>query len=193
VWHSNSKYRRIIWRCNAKYENGDPCNTPHLYEDDLKEHFITALSQLLTDRTALLEDGRLILKELLDTATLDADSNRTLQEMDVVAGMTRQMVNENANQATDQVAYADRYNSLVERYEKLQAEYDALLQQKERRQIQAEAINNCLDAMEALELPQIAYTDSLWNTAVDHVTVFADDRLVFHFKNGSEVEVKVCK
>jgi len=25
------------------------------------------------------------------------------------------------------------------------------------------------------------------------VTVFADDRLVFHFKNGSEVEVKVCK
>jgi hypothetical protein len=99
-----------------------------------------------------LEDGRLILTDLLDTASLDADSNRTLQ-----------------------------------------AEYDALLQQKERRQIQAEAVGSCLDALAALELPQIAYTDSLWNTAVDHVTVFADDRLVFHFKNGSEVEVNVCK
>ena len=152
-----------------------------------------ALSRLLTDRTALLEDGRLILKELLDTGALDADSNKTLQEMDVVAGMIRQMVNENANQATDQVAYADRYNSLVERYEKLQAEYDALLQQKERRQIQTEAIGSCLDALAALELPQIAYTDSLWNTAVDHVTVFADDRLVFHFKNGAEMEVSICK
>ena len=151
------------------------------------------MSQLLTDRTALLEDGKMILKELLDTASLDADSNRTLQEMDVVAGMIRQMVNANANQATDQAAYADRYNSLVERYEKLQAEYDALLQQKERRQIQAEAVGSCLDVLEALELPQIAYTDSLWNTAVDQVTVFADDRLMFHFKNGSEVEVKVCK
>ena len=135
----------------------------------------------------------MILQELLDTAALDADSNRTLQEMNVVAGMIRQMVNENANQATDQVAYADRYNSLVERYEKLQAEYDDLQQQKERRQIQAEAVGSCLDALAALELPQIAYTDSLWNTAVDHVTVFADDRLVFHFKNGSEVEVNVCK
>ena len=61
------------------------------------------------------------------------------------------------------------------------------------RQVQAEAIRNCLDALEALELPQIAYTDSLWNTAIDHVTVFADKRLMFHFKNGSEVEVKVCK
>ena len=168
-------------------------HTPHLYEDDLKQYFITALSQLLTDRTALLEDGRLILTDLLDTATLDADSNRTLQEMDVVAGMIRQMVNENANQATDQAAYADRYNSLVERYKKLQAECDFLQQQKERRQIQAEAIGSCLDALAALELPQIAYTDSLWNTAVDYVTVFADDRLVFHFKNGSEVEVNVCK
>ena len=193
VWHSNSKYRRVIWRCNAKYANGDPCSTPHLYEDDLKQYFITALSKLLTDRTALLEDGRLILKELLDTATLDADSESILQEMDVVAGMIRQMVNENANQATDQTAYADRYNSLVERYETLPVKYDELQQQKERRQVQAEAIRNCLDALEALELPQIAYTDSLWNTAVDHVTVFADDRLVFRFKNGSEVEVKVCK
>ena len=89
--------------------------------------------------------------------------------------------------------YADRYNSLVERYEKLQAEYDALLQQKERRQIQAEAISNCLDALKELELPQLTFTDSLWNTAIDHVTVFADDRLVFHFKNGSEVEVSICK
>ena len=151
------------------------------------------MSQLLADRTALLEDGRLIKEELLDTASLDTESKGVLQEMDVVAGMIRQMVNENANQATDQTAYADRYNSLVERYEKLQVKYDDLQQQKERRQVQAEAIRNCLDALEALELPQIAYTDSLWNTAVDHVTVFADDRLVFHFKNGSEVEVKICK
>lgn len=35
VWHSNSKYRRVIWRCNAKYESSSPCSTPHLYEDDL--------------------------------------------------------------------------------------------------------------------------------------------------------------
>ena len=148
---------------------------------------------MLTDRTTLLEDGRLILKELLDTAALDVDSNRTLQEMDVVAGMIRQMVSENANQATDQAAYADRYNSLVERYEKLQAEYDVLLQQKERRQIQAEAVSNCLETLEELDLLGITFTDALWNTVVDHVTVYADKRLVFHCKNGTDVEVKICK
>ena len=193
VWHSNSKYRRTIWRCNAKYENGDPCSTPHLYEDDLKQHFVAALSQTLTDRTTLLEDGRLILKELLDIAALDVDSNRTLQEMDVVAGMIQQMINENASKAADQATYAERYNSLVDRYEKLQAEYDSLQQQKERRQIQAEAIGKCLDALEELDLLDITFTDALWNTVVDHVTVYADGRLVFHFKNGLDAEVKICK
>ena len=193
VWHSNSKYRRIIWRCNAKYESSDHCSTPHLHEEDLKRHFITALSQLLTDRTALLDDSKLVLKELLDTAALDADSSKILQEMDVVAGMIRQMVHENANQATDQATYAERYNSLVERYEKLQAEYDALQQQKERRQIQAEAVSGCLAALEALDLLDISFSDGLWNTVVDHVTVYADGHMVFHIKNGTEMEVSICK
>jgi hypothetical protein len=107
--------------------------------------------------------------------------------------MIQQMINENATKAADQAAYAERYNSLVDRYEKLQAKYDALQQQKERRQIQAEAIENCMEALEELDLLEITFTDALWNTVVDHVTVYADKRLVFHCKNGSEVEVSICK
>ena len=191
VWHSNSKYRRTIWRCNAKYENGDPCSTPHLYEDDLKQHFITALSQLLTDRTALLEDGRLILKELLDTATLDADGESILQELDVVAGMIRRMVNENATQAKSQAAYIGQYNSLVERYENLQSRYDTLQQQKERRQIQADAVGSCLFALEELDLLQLTFSETLWNTVVDHVAVYGDGRMVFRFKNRAEIIVTI--
>ena len=162
-----------------------------MYENDLKHHIITALSKLLTDRTTLLEDGRLILKELLDTATLDADGESILQEMNVVARMIRQMVNENAAQAQSQTAYMNQYNSLTERYENLQARHDALQQQKERRQIQADAISGCLFALGELDLLQITFSDELWNTVVDHITVYADERLVFHFKNGSEVTVQI--
>lgn len=28
VWHSTSKYRRVIWQCNYKF-NGERCKTPH--------------------------------------------------------------------------------------------------------------------------------------------------------------------
>ena len=127
---------------------------------------------------------------LIDTATLDADSESTLQEMDVVAGMIRQMVNENAAQAQSQTAYTNQYNSLVERFENLQSRYDALQQQKERRQIQVDAIGNCLVALEKVNLLDITFSEALWTAAVDHVTVYADGQLVFHFKNGSDVTVQ---
>ena len=193
VWHSNSKYRRTIWQCNAKYNGSEPCSTPHLYEEDLKQYFITALSKLLADRTALLEDGRLIRRELLDFTVLDAECDDILRELDVVAGMIKHLVNENAAQAKSQTSYINQYNSLVERYENLQSRYDTLQQQKERRQIQADTTGGCLFALEELDLLQITFSEALWNTVVDHVTVCADERLVFCFKNGAEQEVKMCK
>ena len=193
IRHSNSKYRRTIWRCNAKYNSSEPCSTPHLYEDDLKQHFITALSELLADRTSLLEDGRLIRRELLDFTTLDTESDDILRELDVVAGMIKHLVDENAAQAKSQATYISQYNSFVERYENLQSRYDMLQQQKERRQIQADTIGGCLFAFEELDLLQISFSEALWNTVIDHVTVYADDRLVFSFKNGMETEVNICK
>ena len=38
---------------------------------------------------------------------------------------------------------------------------------------------------------ELQFNPALWHTTVDHVTVYADERLTFHFKNGSEVEVKL--
>ena len=191
VWHSNSKYRRTIWQCNAKYKGDTHCSTLHLYENDLKQHFITALSELLSNRDALLEDGRLVLEELLDFTTIDEECDSILQELNVVAGMIRQVVNENATQAQSQAAYTNQYNSLVERFENLQSRYDTLQQQKERRQIQADAISGCLFVLGELDLLQITFTDELWNTVIDHGMVYADERLVFRFKNGSEITVQL--
>ena len=37
TWHSTDKYRRVIWQCNHKYDNGEKCGTPHLREEDLKD------------------------------------------------------------------------------------------------------------------------------------------------------------
>ena len=191
VWHSNSKYRRTIWRCRAKYEKGEHCTTPHIYESDLKQHFITALSQLLTNRTALLEDGRLIQQDLLNCDAIDIESNSILQELDVVTRMIQQMVKENASQVANQIDYTTRYNALVDRYEGLQLRYDSLQAQKQRRQLQAAAMDDCLTALEEVDLLQIQFSDALWNTVVDHVTVYADGRLVFHFKNRSEITIQM--
>lgn len=191
VWHSNSKYRRTVWQCNAKFKGDTKCTTPHLYEDDIKELFIVALSKLLADREALLEDGRLIRHELLDTAAIDTECEELLQEMDVVAGLIQKCINENAVKAIDQEEYINRYNALVERHEKAQNRYDTLQKKRERRLQQADVMSGFLFAITELDTLQLQFNPALWHTTVDHVTVFADERLVFHFKNGSEVKVRL--
>ena len=56
VWHSNSKYRRMIWQCNHKFDNGKKCKTPHLNEDEIKEHFfISAVNKLLSEKKKYLK------------------------------------------------------------------------------------------------------------------------------------------
>lgn len=84
VWHSNSKYRRTIWQCNGKFKGDCKCTTPHLCEDDIKEHFISALSELLADRESLLDNGRLILNELTDCSEIDTELNDISVELDLL-------------------------------------------------------------------------------------------------------------
>lgn len=129
--------------------------------------------------------------ELLDFAAIDAECDNLLREIDMLSRMIKRLVDENAAQAQSQTAYTNQYNSLVERFEILQTRYDTLQQQKGRRQIQADAIGGCLFALEELDQLQITFSEALWNTVVDHATVYGGDRLVFHFKNGKEISVRI--
>ena len=187
VWHSTSKYRRTIWQCNAKFKGEHKCRTPHLYEDDLKEHFIVALSRLLADREALLEDGRLILNALADCSALDKEQAQLRQEITVVAGLVENCVRENATRAMDQSEYTARYDALAARYEKLQSRYDTLRKKRERRQIQANELSGFLFAIYSLDTLPLEFDPALWTATVDHVTVHAGGRLVFRFRNGVEI------
>ena len=51
VWHSTDKYRRVIYRCNKKYD-GHKCQTPHVTEEEIKAAFVTAFNKLVTETIA---------------------------------------------------------------------------------------------------------------------------------------------
>ena len=48
-----------------------------------------------------------------------------------------------------------------------------------------------LFAITELDTLQLQFNPPLRHTTVDHVTIYADERLVFYFKNGSEIEVRL--
>ena len=53
VWHSTSKYRRVIWQCNGKFKGGEKCRTTHLYEKDIQRIFLDFVNSLIMDRAEI--------------------------------------------------------------------------------------------------------------------------------------------
>ena len=133
----------------------------------------------------------MIRKELLDFTAIDAERQKITEEMGVVSGLVRKCVEENATQSIDQAEYISRYNSLVERYEKLQSRYESLQKKRDEQTLAADEIAGCLFALGELDLLEIQFRDDLWNTTIDHVTVYADEHLVFHFKTGRDITVQM--
>ena len=54
TWHSNDKYKTVIWQCNRKYDKDKPgCSTPHFTEEKIKERFLKVYNGMLTDRDSV--------------------------------------------------------------------------------------------------------------------------------------------
>lgn len=77
---------------------------------------IAALSQLIKDRNALLDDGRMVMQQLKDTTSIDTECEELLGEMEVVTELIKKCVSDNSTQALDQTDYISKYTGLVERY-----------------------------------------------------------------------------
>ena len=187
VWHSNSKYRRTIWQCNGKFKGADKCQTSHLYEDDIKTLFLKAVSKLMIDREALIEDGRVLHTAFTDFGVIDKEVAEIISEIEVLSGLVQKLVDVNASTALDQTEYRNRYDSYVDRYDKAKKRLGALREQRQLQELKGDILSGFLFELgELYDLPMV-FKEETWNALVDHVAVHEDGRIVFAFKNGTEV------
>ena len=96
VWGSNTKYRRMIWRCNEKYKGEAKCDTPHVTEEEVKEKFVEAFNSILEYREELIANCRLAQETICDCSDIDVELNELHREMEVVAELSRKAIYENA-------------------------------------------------------------------------------------------------
>lgn len=188
VWHSTDKYRKVIWRCNHKFDDGKKCCTPSLEEADIKTRFLTAINSLISDKKQILDDCRVIQATLTDCTSIDSELEQLFQELEIVSELTRRCIDENACSAWNQEDYTERYNGFVERYEIAKAQIEALQAKKAARQAKADAIDAFMFAMNELDDPIEEFDEKVWLAAIEKVTVHNDGRIVFEFPGGVEFE-----
>lgn len=188
VWHSNSKYRKTVWRCNHKYDGGNKCTTPAIDDSGVKTAFLSAMNKLLETKSEVIENGKAMLPILFKTDELEAERDKLMDEAQVVADAVQKNIEENARTALDQTAYQKRYDDLADRYDKLKARIEELTSKIEETQSRKAGYEDFLHAFENTPDSLTEFSLDAFNGLVDHLTVYAKDDIRFTFRNGQEIK-----
>ena len=188
VWHSTDQYRKVIYRCNRKYKD-EKCQTPHVTEEEIKEMFIKAYNELLSEKKEIIENAEVIRKTLCTTESMIEEKQRLEDEILVLVEMTQNLVAENARVAQDQNEYQKRYDSLVQRYETAKKSYDELAAKIEQKEAHGERIKQFIRTLKGQQCVLTEFDDALWGSMVEYVTIGKETRSVT-FKDGTEITVE---
>ncbi|MCM1047100.1 MAG: recombinase family protein [Clostridiales bacterium] len=189
VWHSNDKYRSVVWQCNHKFDGGEKCITPHLDEDAIKELFVKAANILYTEKEEIIANFNAINERVFSTEALEEEKVQLKEEMNVVAELIQQCIKENACVAIDQEEYQKKYDGLAARFDRAKerlGEVSSVIMEK---QAHREKIEMFLGELERMDGMVTEFKEKLWFSLVEFVTVHSKEKVVFTFKDGTEIEV----
>ena len=189
VWHSNSKYRRVIYRCNRKYHGAEQCSTPHITEEEIKQGFMVALNKLLKCRDEVIANLEMMDKTISDTSDVKMNLEEQQASMAVAAERIHRAIAENARVLQDQVEYKARFDALTEKYEAIKQECDRLEQQIAETASRHTASQQLIHTLQKQSALITDFDPSVWGILLDHITVNSDGEKIYTFKDGTEIRI----
>lgn len=188
VWHSNDKYRRIIYQCNNKFRNKTGCRTPHLTEEEIKAYFVRAMNQIIADKDEIIQTIEEARRAICDNRELLAKRDAMQKEIGILVEMAQNAVERNARVAQDQEKYQKQYDELINRYDAMKEEYRQLCDRIEKRQTRYEQLGQFVQELKGRENLLTEFDQPLWCLLVDKIVVKNKEDITVVFKDGTEIK-----
>jgi len=193
VWHSNSKYRKVIWQCNHKFTNQEKCTTPHLYEEDIKKAFVDAMNRMIVNKDETLQEYGKIMGRLNDTSALDREDDKLQEKLETVTALLRCCVDENARSALNQAEYTQKYSELKDRFDRVQLDIAAVSNKRMEYAAKRQAIANFIQTLQNQKGLIADFNEELWNGVVEKIIVYANREIEFVFKGWISIDYEYIK
>ena len=187
VWHSTSKYRKILWQCNHKFNNGERCSTPHIYETELLRICLDVQNQLITDRTTIIDTCKTVLDSLFEDPAIIEKQTNTELAYDKAHLALADYIEANKWQLIDQNEYEKNFCILEKTLAQAKAEFkqaDAIVQERLARKKQIDQFMQLLAEQEEM---LSCFDEALWNITVDEVLVKPSGELLLSLKSGQQI------
>lgn len=189
VWHSNDKYKKIVYRCNKKY-NGKKCNTPAVDEDRLKEVFIEAINELIVNKDEIISNMERALT-IKSQTNYEEVIRKAAVELDKAEAAYRALIDRQKVTPIAFVEYEKKIKSAGKSYDEAKEEYDQLLEESQNWTRSVYVIEEFVKSLKEQDVVIAEYDYGLMKRTVKQIKIFHDGRAVVEFLNGSDVTVKV--
>lgn len=110
-------------------------------------------------------------------------------ELEVVAEMIQNIINENAQTAIDQEEYQRKYDDLVERFDTTKSSLELVTEQIKDKITRHKNLEIFLDELQKQDELISEFDPLLWNSLVDYVTVYEKKEVQVTFKNGIDIQI----
>ena len=192
VWHSTDRYRKVIWRCNSKYEDGKSkeqrCATPHVTEAEIMNAFVRVMKRVIEDKGRILDECQEIINDIMATDELDTRISALQDQALGMAERIRRLVSENARISRNQTEFRAEYEPLSHRYEEMMKRIAAAQKEKADKEMRAKRISLFMRLLKDQE-ECMAFDPVLFTAFVEKIIVQGtkkDAMLVFVMRDGSE-------
>lgn len=189
VWHSNDKYKKIVYRCNKKYD-GDKCNTPTVDESRLKEMFIEAINILLENKNEIIYNIEEILSIKSETNSEDMVRKAAVQ-LDNAEAAYRALIDRQKTSPIEFEEYEKKIKLAGNNFDDARQQFNHIQEESKNRTRNIYQIEQFISSIKEQEGVITQYDYGLMKRTVRQITIFHDGRGVVEFVNGSKITVKI--
>ena len=186
VWHSNDKYRRVIFQCNDKYKNKG-CKTHFVTEGSIKEGFVKAINKIFDNRDEYIANLEFAVQRISDCDVLQKRKEELNTIMDSCMEQISVGIESNSSVLQDQGLFEQMQENITKTYEDARNELASIDEKIAKRRKEVRKLKSVIKELRGVNGEISHFDDELWTSLIEYATVDEKGKIKYRFKDGSEI------
>lgn len=187
VWHSSSKYKKVIYQCNRKYAGKEKCTTPAIRADDVEERFVNVVNSLFENKDEIISNLEVVLDKIGSKKELTEEKDKLEKSLTEQVEKIQDLIEINSRVAQNQKKYKKEYDALIQEYEETKSKYEQLESEISRKAAKHQMLKDYINTLKKQNKPLEKFDGLMWGSLLESATIKDKDTIVFKFKDGTEI------